>query len=86
MLGTLGVTLRMYLIPFRSKFSRSAEFLASPRYRWGRTSTGKQLSGGEGGSQSAHPSSEPWSPPGPSSPPWAGTVGDREEQGADRRR
>lgn len=41
MFGTLAVALRIYLMPFLYRPSRSAELLALPRYRLGRTSTGK---------------------------------------------
>ena len=59
--GTFGVTFKMYLIPFLYKFSRSAEFRASPRYRCGRTSTGNApaVSGDPGASSSPSSSSSP---------------------------
>ncbi len=41
--GTFGVTFKMYLIPFLYKHSRSAEFLALPKKRYGTTSTGNSL-------------------------------------------
>lgn len=39
--GTLGVTLRMYVMPYFFSWFMSEEFLALPRYKWGKTCAGK---------------------------------------------
>ena len=53
MFGILFVTFRIYLIPFRERHAKSAEFLALPRNKYGRTSTGNgEELFGDGGSPS----------------------------------
>ncbi len=42
MLGRLGVTFKMYLMPNSSRISRFVESFAQPRYRCGRISTGNE--------------------------------------------